>query len=133
MLQDLRRRPWRLGTHGRLLARLHKRLHAIPYDGAALLHLDLHPLNVLLSPTGPVVIDWTNARAGEPPLDVALTWVIAATSGGLGGRAILRPFLAEFDRTELDRALPEAVAYRLADPNVTERERRVARELLAKR
>ena len=130
MMQDLRHRPWRLGAHARLLAELHRCLHEIPCEGAALLHLDLHPLNVLLSPSGPVVIDWTNARAGEPALDVALTWVILASSGGLAGRAFLRPFLAEFDRRELERALPEAVAYRVADPNVTGAERARARALL---
>lgn len=79
------------------------------------------------------MIDWTNARAGEAALDVALTWVIAATSGGLAGRAFLRPFLAEFDRSELEAALPEAVAYRIADPNVTERERGLASALLGER
>jgi len=130
MMADLRRRPWRLNAHARLLAELHRRLHEVPYEGAALLHLDLHPLNVLLSPRGPVVIDWTNARAGEPALDIALTWVIAVTSGGRSARAFLRPYLAEFDRGELERALPQAVELRLADPNVTERERIAARRLL---
>ena len=132
MMQDLRRRPWRLRSHARLLAELHRRLHAIPYEGASLLHLDLHPLNVLLSPTGPVVIDWTNARAGEPALDIALTWVIMAGSGGVGGRAFLQPFLAEFERRELVDALPEAVAYRVGDPNVTDHEREKAQALLRK-
>jgi tRNA A-37 threonylcarbamoyl transferase component Bud32 len=132
MLQDVLRRPWRLGSHARLLAALHQRLHAIPYEDASLLHLDLHPSNVLLSPAGPAVIDWTNARAGDAALDVALTWVIGVTSGGAIGRAFLRPFLAEFDRAELVTALPDAVEYRIADPNVSEREREKARDLLRK-
>jgi aminoglycoside phosphotransferase (APT) family kinase protein len=132
MMQDVLRRPWRLGSHARLLAELHRLLHEIPYEDGSLLHLDLHPLNVLLSPAGPVVIDWTNARAGDPALDVALTWVIGVTSGGPIGRAFLRPFLAEFDRAELVRALPDAVEYRIADPNVSEREREAARDLLRK-
>ena len=80
MAADLRRRPWRLARHARTLAALHDRLHEIPYEGERLLHLDLHPENVLLSSRGPVVIDWTNAQAGEPGLDLALTWVIGATS-----------------------------------------------------
>ncbi len=130
MLDDLRRRPWRLNSHARLLAELHRRLHAIPYEDAALLHLDLHPQNVLLSPSGPVVIDWTNARAGEPAFDVAMTWVIHLTSGGRLGRAFLRPYLAQFDRSEVESALPAAVAFRLADPNVTAKERETARRLL---
>jgi Phosphotransferase enzyme family len=41
-----------------------------------LLHLDLHPFNVLVDdngkPTG--VIDWANAAGGDPELDRARTW-----------------------------------------------------------
>lgn len=49
-------------------------------DGPArLLHLDLHPLNVLVSDDGAVVtgvLDWANAAAGDPVLDRARTWAI---------------------------------------------------------
>lgn len=38
--------------------------------GAALLHGDLHPGNVLLSADGPVVIDWFDAAIGHPVADV---------------------------------------------------------------
>jgi aminoglycoside phosphotransferase (APT) family kinase protein len=139
MAADLRRRPWRLPRHALLLADLHKQLHVIAApvglhaagDGDRLLHLDLHPDNVLLSPSGPVVIDWTNARRGDPALDVALTWVIAATSGGPLGRLSLRWFLPHFNGDELLRALPEAAGRRLADPNVRDDERRTVRRLLA--
>ena len=107
MLADLRRRPWRVRSHAAALAELHRRLHEIeappglPEAGAGdrVLHLDLHPDNVILSPSGPVVIDWTNARRGEPALDVALTWVIMATSAGSGGRLFLRWFLPHFPGT----------------------------------
>ena len=132
MLDDLRRRPWRLRKLALLLASLHERLHAIPYEDASLLHLDLHPDNVLLSPSGPVVIDWTNAGSGPPAVDVALTWTILETSGGLSGRAFARFFLAAFDREELRQALPAAAAFRTADPNVTEVERAAVRALLAR-
>jgi len=40
--------------------------------GTRLVHLDLHPDNVILSSSGPTVIDWTNARDGSPALDVVL-------------------------------------------------------------
>ena len=67
---------------GALLAGLHDRLHALAWPGAApgeaLLHLDLHPLNVILRGADPVVIDWSNARPGPPGLDVAMTAVILA-------------------------------------------------------
>ena len=129
MLADLGR-PWRIAAHARALARLHERLHEIPFGGGRLLHLDLHPGNVLLSPTGPVVIDWTNADEGEPALDVALTWVIGATTPGVGAAFFTRLFLRHVDRAAARAALPEAVAYRLADPNVTDPERERTLRLL---
>jgi aminoglycoside phosphotransferase (APT) family kinase protein len=130
LLADLRSRPWQAGRAARMLAQLHADLHKIPFEGARLLHLDLHPDNVLLSRQGPVVIDWTNARAGEPAVDVALTWVIGATSGGWAGRAFTQLFLRHVDRRAARRALPQAAAFRLADPNVTDAERARVRRLL---
>jgi streptomycin 6-kinase len=138
MLADLRRRPWTLRAHARGLAGLHRRLHEIEAppgfaaagEGDRLLHLDLHPENVILSPRGPVVVDWANAQRGEPALDVAMVWVIGATSGGLPGRVFLRPFLSQFDRDEIRRALPQAAERRIADVNVTDREREAARRLV---
>jgi len=138
MLQTLFRRPWTLRHQAAVLAALHARLHEIAAPpglesagpGDRLLHLDLHPENVILGPEGPVVVDWTNARRGEPALDVALTWVIGATSGGVFGRVFLRAFLPHFDRDELVRALPAAAAMRIADVNVTAKEREAVRRLV---
>lgn len=75
----------------RILADLHARLHALPIpageggggqpraDGdLALVHLDLHPYNVILSPAGPVLIDWSNSRVARAGYDVALTALILA-------------------------------------------------------
>lgn len=42
-------------------------------DGDALCHGDFQPDNVLLCPTGPVVIDWSNATRGDPCADFART------------------------------------------------------------
>jgi aminoglycoside phosphotransferase (APT) family kinase protein len=88
MLADLGRRPWRARRHARTLAALHDRLHAIeappglrPFGpGDRVLHLDLHPANVMLTARGPVVIDWVNARTGAPGADVAMAYLIMATS-----------------------------------------------------
>lgn len=49
-------------------------------SGAALLHGDLHPGNVLMSPSGPVVIDWFDASAGHPLADVARTELLVDAS-----------------------------------------------------
>ena len=130
-----------VSTQAALLARLHRQLHRIEAPaglpgvggGDRLLHLDLHPLNVILSENGPVVIDWTNARRGDPMFDVAVTWVIAATSGGLGqlGHSFVGHFLPHFERDELRPSLRAAAEYRLIDENVTDDERRAIRDLVA--
>lgn len=59
-------------------AALQQRLRLIAPAAAALLHLDYHPLNVLTDGrriTG--VLDWTNARAGDPRADLARTAAMA--------------------------------------------------------
>ncbi|MBQ1026573.1 phosphotransferase [Micromonospora sp. C95] len=66
-----------------ILAGLHRRLHAVAPlpdapDGGRILHLDLHPDNVILGPAGPVLLDWRNVRHGPPGLDVAMTALILA-------------------------------------------------------
>jgi aminoglycoside phosphotransferase (APT) family kinase protein len=88
MLADLGRRPWRIPRHARTLADLHNRLHRIDGppgwpavgSGTTMLHLDLHPANVMLTKRGPVVIDWVGARVGAPGVDVAMAYLILATS-----------------------------------------------------
>jgi aminoglycoside phosphotransferase (APT) family kinase protein len=129
MARAILRRPWTAARHAATLADLHERLHRIPLEGARLVHLDLHPENVLMSPGGPVVIDWTNARAGDPDVDVALTWLILRTSGGLPGRALAELFRRNVGAGVIRRGLPAAAAFRLADPNVTDAERRRVRAL----
>jgi hypothetical protein len=75
-------------VHG-LLAGVHAPagLRAVPGAGsttpaaqARVLHLDLHPLNILVGVGGEVtgVLDWANAAAGDPGLDRARTWTLLA-------------------------------------------------------
>jgi aminoglycoside phosphotransferase (APT) family kinase protein len=123
MAEHLRRRPWQASAQVAVLASLHERLHRVPLDGESLLHLDLHPENVLLGPEGVVLIDWTNARPGRPEMDVALTWLILETSGGLAGRLLARLFARKMGADPIRRGLQEARAFRLADSNVTDAER----------
>ncbi|MEU8009400.1 phosphotransferase [Micromonospora parva] len=66
-----------------LLVGLHERLHTLPARFSAdpadrVLHLDLHPQNVMMTSRGPVVIDWRNAAEGPADLDVAMTALILA-------------------------------------------------------
>jgi aminoglycoside phosphotransferase (APT) family kinase protein len=109
----------------RLLADLHRALHALPPRCGArhgVLHLDLHPENVLLAASGPVVLDWRNAAEGPPELDVAVTALILAEvaadpEGALAepASALLRAFARLTDQDPAS-ALPDAVALRRRDP-----------------
>lgn len=45
-------------------------------EGNAVCHGDFHPENILLSPNGPIVIDWIIATSGNPIADVARTSMI---------------------------------------------------------
>jgi len=140
MRVDIARRPWTIVQHARLLARLHQQLHRIPAPdwlpaigpGGAVLHLDLHPENVLLHGKGALVIDWANARAGHWADDVAQTVVILAAADlprttMLAVRAFLAIYLAGFDRAVVRTHLPAAIERRMADPNMTAHERELIR------
>jgi aminoglycoside phosphotransferase (APT) family kinase protein len=129
---------------GRVLADLHQRLHALPWPGGSLLHLDLHPLNVLWTAAGAVLLDWTNARAGDPELDVAVTALILAQvavapeafdDAGVDPdaadalAAMLAGFAAAAGRYA-DR-LDDAAAWRGRDPNAGPRERETLDEAVS--
>jgi len=157
MLREMMRRPWLAGRYARQLADLHRRLHAITApaglrelgperDGAderSVLHMDLHPDNVLLSPNGPVVIDWSNASAGPAGLDVAQTVVIMTVAEvgtipwalrpavWLMRRVFLRAFRAA---AHVDPAphYADVCRARLRDPNLLPVELRRINELLAR-
>ena len=153
MLSDLGRRPWHLQSHARMLAGLLKRLHALPVPpgltprhacSTAIVHLDLHPDNVVLTPGGPVVIDWTNAGVGDPAVEMADLWALFTCAEPpaagrrerivtrLGRRAFCALLLAHFDRETIRGGLREAVDGRLADPNMTPRERDAMRRMAAR-
>jgi uncharacterized protein (TIGR02172 family) len=77
-----------------------KALREMP-DGDRLCHGDFHPYNVLMSPRGPVVIDWNNASIGNPMADVALSALIL--SGVEMLEASYRASVARFHRAYLER------------------------------
>ncbi|MER6733744.1 phosphotransferase [Streptomyces puniciscabiei] len=117
---------------GTLLAALLRQLHAVPGrhpadPRARVLHLDLHPDNVMLTPDGPRVIDWSNTEDGEPGLDWGMSAVILAqvavddTPLARPARALLAALLA--DPSELTEAgLTEARRRRAANPTMSRRE-----------
>ncbi len=144
MLTALSRRPWTLRTQAAVLADLHRRLHEIaapPWapnapsgHGDSLVHLDLHPLNIILTEQGPMVIDWTRSARGNGATDVALTWLLLASGGIPTGRAwgavlgrfrsaLVAGFLSHFDRDAVRAELAAVAAWKKADPNMTADER----------
>lgn len=65
-----------------LLGRLRQAACPAP---TALLHLDYHPLNVLVGDRQiSAILDWTNARAGDPRADLARTATILRFTPALG-------------------------------------------------
>jgi len=46
-------------------------------DGTILCHYDFHPMNVIMSPRGPVIIDWMTACQGNPHADIARTLLMS--------------------------------------------------------
>ncbi|RLK12129.1 phosphotransferase family enzyme [Micromonospora sp. M71_S20] len=116
------------------LADLHRRLHALPPrlgqgEDDRILHLDLHPENVMLTSRGPVVIDWRNATEGPADLDVALSAIIIAQVAVEEAHPLASPaatLLAAFvDRVggRVLTTLDQAVAMRRDDPALTSGER----------
>jgi Ser/Thr protein kinase RdoA (MazF antagonist) len=140
MSEEVDAKPWRAGALGRELAELHRRLDDVPapafLDGeGALLHLDLHPGNVVLGPEGPVVVDWASARRGDRRVDVAMSWLALAVAPlrpfkRLARSRLLRGFLAGVDGG-VREAMPAAAAIRLARHQRDEAEVSAVRRLVA--
>jgi len=138
MQEVLLAEPERLAGEAAQLAELHHRLHRISGpdwlpsrgDGDRFLHLDLHPKNVILGSSGPVIIDWANAARGPAALDPALAIAVFITAKANVGseersaiEAFIDAFASHFDKTELDTVMPLALELRRADRNVTDVER----------
>jgi tRNA A-37 threonylcarbamoyl transferase component Bud32 len=152
MLADLAKRPWRAAGHARTLAGLHDRLHEIdaplglqrPFGtGNKVMHLDLHPGNVMLTAAGPVVIDWSNGAAGPPGADVAIASLIMQVSevdslpapvrlvAGQVRARVVRSFEAHVS-CEFRPHLKEAADLRIRDPNVRPAEIEQLRRIVAR-
>lgn len=138
MMDPMTKRPWSMPRLASTLADLHDQLHAIPApdwlpqldDGDRVLHLDLHPLNVIMSPRGPVVIDWSNAARGDGLTDVASTYVLLTAPDMPGPKAVQvalqpvrqglgRAFARRYRGPELDARIALAAELKTLDPNMS--------------
>jgi tRNA A-37 threonylcarbamoyl transferase component Bud32 len=143
MVDALNAAPWKAKRYGRVLADLHKQLHELSGPewlspapigaGDRVLHLDLHPLNVMMSSRGPVVIDWARAARGNPDTDVALTWTLISAgevpTKGVKGKLVgvirtrlIRGFIGEFDRDAVGNEIEAVVEWKSKDQNMSESE-----------
>lgn len=143
MVERLAHSPWALRRLSGVLADLHQQLHDVlspdflgpaPLGcGDRVLHLDLHPLNVIMGRNGPVVIDWANACLGDPNVDVALAWVLMSAGEIPGGHvmakllewsraAFVNDFVSRFDRAEVAQKVREVVEWKVKDAHMSERE-----------
>jgi tRNA A-37 threonylcarbamoyl transferase component Bud32 len=144
MIDAIKSKPWSIMQQAKVLAGLHKQLHEIEapewlhrleddVDGTAIVHLDLHPLNVMMAASGPVVIDWANAHIAHPEVDVADTWLILAAAGvgdqglvirvlGQVRRLLVETFVSQFDRASIVPFLRIGAERRAHDRNMAETE-----------
>ena len=84
-----------------------KVLNQLP-DGNAVCHGDFYPDNIIMSPRGPIIIDWFGAARGNPLADVARTWLLnrlAYLKAGIPERWIIPPMRAFFHSVYLRRYL----------------------------
>ena len=117
----------RIDAHeaGETLARLLRQLHAVP---GRVVHLDLHPENVMLTADGPYVIDWANAEEGDPGLDWGMSAVILAQVALADEHYAAEPVRATLAALLTDPSgltgdgLTEALRRRAANPTMTVRE-----------
>lgn len=75
----------------------------------ALCHGDLHPGNVLMSASGPVIIDWFDAGRGEPAADVARSSLLMGGGGRTSGSVLHLPGATDSLLAPLHRAYLAAV------------------------
>jgi aminoglycoside phosphotransferase (APT) family kinase protein len=140
MVDALGKYPWRVRRIALALADLHLSLHALRApdflagapvgDGDRILHLDLHPLNVIMSPKGPIVIDWARACRGDPAVDVAVAWMLMSAGEipgagfktkliGVGRHLAVNAFMSRFDEADVACRLRAVIAWKADDPNMS--------------
>jgi GNAT superfamily N-acetyltransferase/tRNA A-37 threonylcarbamoyl transferase component Bud32 len=131
------------GLPGDLMSAAMALLDRLP-AGDAVLHGDLHPGNVIMSPTGPAIIDWMTVTRGDPAADVARTLFLlresvvpGASRAQLLALGLIRPWFARaylieygcssgLDAARVRAWRPAILAARLAEGIEAERPRIVA-------
>jgi tRNA A-37 threonylcarbamoyl transferase component Bud32 len=151
MMDVMLKQPWLMRRYAHELADLHDRLHVIPAPewlpdldgGDRLVHLDLHPMNVMITQSGPIVIDWPNAARGDSLSDVGVTFVLLTCPRVPGSRmlnaavrpmrvALAKAFASRYKGAALDEKLVLAAQLKAIDKNLSAEEVAACRKLEAR-
>lgn len=86
-------------------------------DGDRLCHGDFHPVNVLGDTSDPVIIDWLDARRGDPAADVCRSYLLLKLHAPEIAGAYLDAYcrVSKMDRDNVLRWLPYVSAAKLAE------------------
>ncbi len=92
-----------------------ERLGLTAARGTALVHFDALPHNVLLTPEGPMLVDWPHARLGAPVIDL-LTVLASGAADGIDPDPVLRAqhVAADADSGDIDAVLAALAGFWLA-------------------
>jgi len=84
-------------------------------QGGSMVHFDLYPHNILLTPDRVVVVDWPHARRGAPYLDLVMLLSSAAADRIDPDPIVNRhPLTAEIDRRAIDAVLAAHAGFLVA-------------------
>ena len=86
-------------------------------DGDRLCHGDFHPINVLGQASNPIVIDWPDARHGDPAADVCRSYLLLKLHAGEISDPYLDAYcrIGNIQRGKILDWLPYVAAARLAE------------------
>jgi hypothetical protein len=86
-------------------------------DGDRLCHGDFHPLNILGDTADPLIIDWPDARRGDPAADVCRSYLLLKLHAADIATTYLDAYcrLSNMDREAALRWLPYVAAAKLAE------------------
>ncbi len=86
-----------------------------------LCHFDYHPENIMYHDNEPYIIDWTNAKLGNPVMDIASTYIIFRVFAEAYADLYLNTMIEKgFDKSKIVDAIPVMAFIRLReneDPN----------------
>lgn len=86
-------------------------------DENTLCHLDYHFLNLMYTDNGYYIIDWVNAKIGNPIYDIARTYVIMYEFANRFSKKFLKMVqeLGKYESTDLQKAIYVMALHRLSE------------------